>query len=687
MYRDSRMKRPKETIPAAKRARHEQLTATIDNHRKLYHELDQPEITDEAYDSLVAELVSLEASYPELRKFGSVAERVGGEPLQSFEKVRHAARQWSFDNVFDPAEFRQWDERVHRFLEKESSLQETALTYCCEHKIDGLKIILTYEKGELVLGATRGNGEIGENITQNLRAIESIPLRLKEPVDIIVGGEAWLSRKEFERINKEKEERGEPLFANPRNAAAGSLRQLDAAITASRKLDAFIYDIERHNLPALGSTAPSTQVEELELLTRLGFNVNPAYERCSDVDAVLQFYDAWLSRRQELPYGVDGIVVKVNEIAFQDALGYTGKAPRFAIAFKFPAEQATSVIEDIAFQVGRTGVVTPVAHLRPVVIAGSTVSRATLHNEDQIKRLDVRVGDTVILQKAGDVIPEIIRVLTELRTGKEQPFVFPGRLEECGGDGRIERIQGQAAWRCVSRDSFSQRERKFEHFVSRKAFNIDGLGPNIVSLLLEEGLMQHYDDLFTLKRGDLLQLPGFKEKSVDNLLLAIATARRVSLSQFIIGLSIDHVGEEMARLLAQRFGTIDALQKAKPEELDAIEGVGEVVSQSVHAWFKDPQHRALVKRLKKHVTIEGVAAPASGTLMGKTFVITGTLEHFSREAAKEEVRKRGGSIVESVSKNTDFVIVGADPGSKYKKAQELGVVMLDEAALRALLEN
>lgn len=665
------------------RARHRKLAELVDYHRRLYHEADQPEISDQVYDSLVTELAELEAAYPELKPEVSVAQRVGGEPLQAFEKVRHEVLQWSFDNVFNDAELRAWDERIRRFLAKETAATAGDISYCCEHKIDGLKIVLTYKAGRFVLGATRGNGEIGENITENLKTIDSIPLTLSQSVDLIVGGEAWLGHGEFERINRQRQAAGETLFANPRNAAAGSLRQLNSRITATRKLAAYIYDIEKLE----GISRPQTQTQELALLKELGFSVNPDYYRASSLDAVLDYYRHWQERRETLPFEVDGIVVKVNEVHFQDALGYTGKGPRFAIAFKFPAEQATTIIEDIVFQVGRTGVVTPVAHLRPVRVAGSTVSRATLHNEDQIKRLDVRVGDTVILQKAGDVIPEIVRSLTELRTGKEQPFVFPTRVDACGGDGSIERIPGQAAWRCVHRGSFAQQLRKFEYFVSRKALNMDGVGPSTLEALLERGLIHSFDDLFTLRLGDLLELPGFKEKSAQNILEAIEKARVITLAQLLVGFSIEHVGEETAHLLAEHFGTLDRLQSATLDELIALDGIGEIVGASVHAWFKNSHNKILLKRLRKHITLQASHRVSDGKLSGLSFVITGTLSGLSREAAKERIRKLGGSISESVSKKVSYVVVGKDPGSKYVKAQQLGVPTLDEEAFIALMQS
>lgn len=682
MYRVRMLKR-KESVSSATRTRHRKLTELVDYHRRRYHEEDQPEISDQAYDSLAHELLELERKHPELTGTSVVAERVGGEPLEAFETVRHGARQWSFDNVFDETELKAWTERIRRYLQKETDLTPHDLSYCCEPKIDGLKIVLTYKKGVFVLGATRGNGEVGENITENLKTIQSIPLTLLKSVDLIVGGEAWLGHGEFERINHEREKAGKPLFANPRNAAAGSLRQLDSRITASRKLAAFVYDIETLE----GIARPPTQMEELELLSDLGFNVSSDHKLACTLSEVFEYYEMWCANRTKQPFEMDGIVVKVNELRLQDALGYTGKAPRFAIAFKFPAQQSTTVVEDIVFQVGRTGVVTPVAHLRPVRVAGSTVSRATLHNEDQIKRLDVRVGDTVILQKAGDVIPEVVSVLTKLRTGTEKPFVFPKHVAACGGDGSIERVPGQVAWRCVHRGSFAEQLRRFEYFVSRKALNMKGIGQSTLERLLERGLIQSLDDLFTLKRGDMLELPGFKEQSAQNVLDAILGARNTTLAQLLVGLSIQHVGEETAHLLAEYFGTLKRMQSATHEELVALKGVGEIVATSVYGWFRDSQNKKLLKRLGQHLTFKTQKRTVGGKLSGKTFVITGILSRFSREEAKRRIRQEGGTISESVSKKVDYVVAGNDPGSKFSKAQELGVLVLNETAFITLLDH
>jgi DNA ligase (NAD+) len=549
-------------------------------------------------------------------------------------------------------------------------------------KIDGLKIVLTYKEGKLVTAATRGDGEVGEDVTMNVKTIDSVPLTLDRPVSITVEGEVWMGKKTLAELNRVRKKTGEPLFANPRNLAAGSIRQLNPKVAASRKLDSFIYDVAQFD-----SAAPDTQIEELALMRALGFKVNPHVKRADTIDAAIRFWKEWQTRASREDYLVDGIVIKVNERRYQELLGYTGKAPRFAVAFKFPAEQTTTVVEDIVLQVGRTGVLTPVAHLRPVSVAGSTVSRATLHNEDQIVRLDMRIGDTVILQKAGDVIPEIVGVVREMRTGKEKPYVFPKKVPACGGDGSIERVPGMAAWRCVARDSFAQRLRRLYHFVGKHAFDIDGLGPRIIDLLVEQELVSTADDIFTLERGDLESLPHFGERSAENLLAAIKRARIVEFHRFLVALSIDHVGEETARVLADHFRTIERITGMSAGDLEKVDGVGTIVAQSIQAWFSDAGNRAYLSRLLKEVRIKKVArtTSAGGKLSGKTFVITGTLSALSRDEAKERIRALGGSVAESVSKKTSFVIAGADPGSKLRRAEELGVPTLSERAFLRMI--
>ena len=655
------------------RERAERLRQAIDLHRYNYHVLDREDISAEALDSLKRELTELESAHPDLRTADSPTLRVAGKPLPQFEKVPHKVTQWSFNDAFTEADMREFDERVRKFIQSETGVAGIP-TYVCELKIDGLKVVLEYDKGLLVRAATRGDGVIGEDVTHNVRTIESVPLRLRKPVDIIVEGEVWMSKSNLARLNKEQEKAGKPLFANPRNVAAGSIRQLDPKVAASRKLDNFVYDIARMDGPV-----PQTQEGELGLLRDLGFKVNGHFKRVNSIDGVISYWKEWQKKAPKEDYLIDGVVVKVNERSFQDALGYTGKAPRFGIAFKFPAEQVTTVLEDIVFQVGRTGVVTPVAVLRPVVVAGSKVSRATLHNEDEIRRLDVRVGDTVILQKAGDVIPDIVKVVTEMRTGREKPFIFPTRIEECGGDGSIERIPGQSAHRCVVKDSLVLQRRKFHYFVSRVAFNIDGCGPKVIDALLDAGLISTFPDLFTLTKGDVLSLPRFAEKSAENLIESIDKARSQSLARFITALSIDHVGEETAHALADHFKSLDAIMAASGDELSAIDGIGPVVAASVSAWFGDKAHRKMVERLAKEVSIQKVeSGRAGGRLAGLSFVLTGTLPTLERAAAEEMIRAAGGDVSSSVSKKTSYVVAGESAGSKLDKAQKLGVKVIGE---------
>lgn len=660
--------------------RAKKLREAIEHHRYNYHVLDKEEISAEALDSLKRELSILEAEHPELRSDDSPSNRVAGEPLREFEKVPHKVAQWSFNDAFTEEDMRNFDARVKRFLVQEMGEGSYQPTYTCELKIDGLKVVLEYQKGVLVTAATRGDGKVGENVTMNVRTIESVPLKLQKAVDIIVEGEVWMSKKNFELLNKEQEKKGLPLFANPRNVAAGSIRQLDPRVAASRKLDVFIYDIAQYE-PAV---SPQTQFEELQLLKELGFKVNKHAMVANDIDEVIAFWKHWEQKSKKQDYWVDGVVVKVNEIEYQKALGYTGKAPRFGIAFKFAAEQVTTVVEDITLQIGRTGVLTPVAHLRPVLVAGSTVSRATLHNEDEIERLDVRIGDTVILQKAGDVIPDIVKVLTELRSGKEKPYKFPTHVPECGGDGRIERVPGQAAWRCVYKDSASQQKRRLYHFVSKKCFDIDGLGPRQIDAFMENNLISSYEDIFTLTKGDVLALPRFAEKSADNLINAIQKARKVTLPRFIFSLSVPNVGEETAEDLAEHFGTWNklakALEKGDVEELYKIEGIGNIVAKALIDWYKNKTHQKIVEHLMQYVSVESfkISIKENPYFKGKTFVLTGTLSGMSRDEAKAKIKSLGGSVSGSVSSNTDYVLAGEEAGSKLDKAEELGIKVLSE---------
>jgi len=655
------------------------LKQAIERHRYFYHTLDKPEISDEAYDSLIRELESLQNENPEINKEISddnILDRVGSAPLEEFVKVKHQNRQWSFDDVFDFEELKKWDEKVHNFMEK-GSIGNEKVEYCCELKIDGLKVILTYENGILTKAATRGDGEIGEDVTSNVKTITSIPLVLSgdyKKSSLIAVGEIWIGKKELEKINKKRKNNDEPLYANTRNLAAGSLRQLDSKVTAERKLDSFIYDIEIFN-----DIIMQSQKEELETLNKLNFNVNEHYQVFGSINEIQNYYQEWTKKRHKLDYELDGIVIKINSKKIQDVLGYTGKSPRWGVAYKFPAEQVTTILEDIVFQVGRTGVVTPVAVLRPVFVAGSTVSRATLHNEDEIKRLDLRVGDTVIIQKAGDVIPDIVKVVKELRTDKEEVFVWPSHIQACGGDGKIERVEGEVAWRCVSTDSFEQQKRKFHYFTSRKCFNIDGLGPQILNQLLEAGLIVTFDDIFTLKKDDLLNLPRFAEKSADNLIQAISGARKITLARFISGLSIPQVGEETAYDLAKYFsGDMKKIMKAKTEEFQTIYGVGDVVAESLSNWFRNIDNKKLILNLLKYVVIIEEENTNKMKLAGKSFVFTGTMSNLDREKAQMIVRNNGGEVSSAVSKKTSYVVAGDEAGSKLDKARELDVKIIGE---------
>jgi DNA ligase (NAD+) len=658
--------------------RYAKLKDSINHYRRLYHVYDREEIPEAARDSLMRELAELEREHPELIEKDSPTQRVAGEPLPQFKKVTHEVAQWSFNDAFDEKDIRAFDARVKKIV------GVSEVEYDCELKIDGLKVVLTYEKGKLKVAATRGNGVVGEDVTHNVRTIDSVPLSLSRPIDIIVEGEVWMSEKGLKKINDERAKNDEPLFANPRNAAAGSIRQLDPKIAASRNLDTFIYDVAKCE-----EEVPGTQEEELKFLQELGFKVNPHHETVSSVEGILAYWEKWKNKNKAQGYWVDGIVIKVNEKKYQDMLGYTGKAPRFGIAFKFPAEQVTTVVEDIVLQVGRTGVLTPVAHLRPVSVAGSTVSRATLHNEDEILRLGLRIGDTVVLQKAGDVIPEIVQVLPELRTGKEKKFAWPKTVEECGGRGEIERIPGEAAWRCKDLNSFSVARRKFRHFASRVALNIEGLGESTVDALLEKGLVSAFDDFFTLKEGDLLTLEGFADKSASKLVDSIKkTAKNVELARLITGFGIPHVGEETGFLLSRHYKTLDDLASAKEEEIANIKGVGEVVGRAIAVWFKIADNKKMLTRLKKLIHIENAEYrenTGSLPLAGKTFVLTGTMESMSRDEAKAKLRALGADVSSSVSKNTYAVVAGEEAGSKLEKANELGVQVFDEKGFLKLL--
>ena len=714
----------------------EKLRQTINHHRYLYHVLDRQEISDAALDSLKHELAELEKQYPQYASSDSPTQRIGGKPLDKFAKIVHKARQWSYGDAFTEEEIKEFDERVKKMLAKaalSTSNVDSAAEYVCELKIDGFKIVLTYEDGILKTAATRGDGEIGEDVTQNIKTIESVPLKLEKPINIVVEGEIWMSKKEFERLNKEQKKRGLPLFANPRNAAAGSIRQLDPSVAASRKLDSYIYDVamiekqekkpfsdespvvsEREKMVSspvfvlkerggnvsfslsgdegessktdISSSFPETQIKELELLEKLGFKVNKNYKLCQNIEGVIAYWKEWQKKKDREDYWIDGVVVKLNRRDWQENLGYTGKAPRFAIAFKFPAEQATTVVEDIVTQVGRTGALTPVAHLAPVLVAGSVVSRATLHNDSEIKRLGLKIGDTVIIQKAGDVIPEVVRVLKEMRTGKEKEFKMPKTCPVCGG--KLAQEKDSPIIRCTNKNCSIKHRRALYYFASKKAMNIEGLGSKIIDALLDNNLIQDAADIYDLKEGDLEPLERFGEKSAKNIVNAVNAARTTTLPRFLTALGIFHVGEETAELLAKEAKSVEVLSDMLAEELQKIDGIGPKVAESIFDWFKDKRNRELFERLLKRIKI---ILPGKSPLLekskirGKIFVLTGTMESVSRDKAKEEIKLRGGHLSELVSKNTDFVVAGAEPGSKYGKAKKIGIRIIGEKEFLELL--
>jgi DNA ligase (NAD+) len=669
----------KEGMPKEVLARYKSLVEVVKRHGYLYHTLDKPEISDEAYDSLVRDIEKIEEDYPGIKTKDSPSERIGGEVLKEFSKVTHSSRQWSFDDAFTFEDLQKWDKKTKNFIEK-AGLQNEKVEYCCELKIDGLKIVLTYENGKLVKGATRGDGTVGEDVTINVKTIKSIPLNLKKDISITVVGEVWMGKKDLEKINKERVKNNEEPFANTRNVAAGSVRQLDSKITAKRNLNYFAYDID-----LIEGSFPENQSDEIDLLQKLGFEVNPNHKVFNNLNDIHKYYKNWETKKEKLDYGLDGVVIKINSRKIQDAIGYTAKSPRWGVAYKFKAEQVATVVEDIVLQVGRTGVLTPVAHLRPVLVAGSTVSRATLHNEDEIRRLDVRIGDTVILQKAGDVIPDIVSVVKELRGKNIKEFVWPKYVNSCGGDGSIERVPGQAAWRCVYPDSLEQIKRKFHHFVSKKAFDINHCGPKIVDVLLEENLISEYADIFTIKKGDLMSLPRFGEKSVNNILDSIENSKDVTLPRFLVSVSIPQVGEETAIDLSKHFKTIEKLRDARFEELEVLPGIGPIIARSLVDFFKNKENIKVVNNLLKQVRIKKEEKNTSNVFSGKKFVVTGTLPTLSRDEAKNLVRRNGGLVSESVSKDTDYLICGENPGSKLQKAEEYGTKILSEKEFLALI--
>ncbi|MDP2695678.1 MAG: NAD-dependent DNA ligase LigA [bacterium] len=663
------------------------LKKAIDKYRYAYHVLDKSLISDEALDALKKELFDLEQLYPDLVTSDSPTQRVAGQPLKGFKKVAHETRMLSFNDAFSEQDMHDWIKRLENYLGREIKKD-----FYCELKMDGLAIELVYEDGILIQASTRGDGTIGEDITQNVRTIESIPLKLgsvnvaKIPKRLIARGEIFLNKKEFARINKEIEKKGGKIYANPRNLAAGTVRQLDSKIVASRKLDSFQYSL----VTDLGQ---KTHEQEHQILHELGFKTNPHNKLVDSLAGVFKFHTDQGKSREKLSYEIDGIVVIVNDNKAYEAGGVIGKAPRAAIAYKFSPKEATTTVEDINIQVGRTGALTPVALLRPVQVGGITITHATLHNYDEIQRLGVRIGDTVVVSRAGDVIPQVTKVLNEMRTGKEKEFRMP---HVCPVDGS-KIIKDGVAYRCGNKNCGARHRESLYHFVG--AFGMDGLGPKIIDRLLDEGLISDAADLFTLQKGDIAALERFGEKSAENVVEEIESRKKIRLDRFIMALGILHVGEETARLLAEKAAgvksfvtrpndVLEVLGNMSDEDLQQISDIGPAVAQSIVEYFRDKRHQDLIKKLDKvGVQIEAAKLTAKSLkLKAKIFVLTGTLESMSRGEAKDKIRALGGEVSESVSKMTDYVVVGAGPGSKAEKAKKLGVKILDEKSFLTLTE-
>lgn len=663
------------------RARVEELRRLIEYHNERYYLLDDPEISDAEYDQLVAELRELEETFPELKTPDSPTQRVGGAVSPAFAPVPHERPLLSLDNIHDEKGLLQFIGRVKRLLQEEAP--HVPLEFVLEPKIDGLSVALEYRGGRFYRGATRGDGYVGEDVTANLRTLKDIPQRLRppHPKRLIVRGEVFMQNQDFVALNQRREEEGLPVFANPRNAAAGSVRQNDPQVTAHRPLKIFCYEI----LVAEGESLPTTQWEALEALEAWGLPVNPERYLEREPEAMMKRLQDWRERRHQIPYPMDGAVLKLNDLRAHELLGTTQHSPRWSVAFKFPAEQAITQVEDIRISVGRTGVLTPLAILTPVVLAGTTVARASLHNEDYVAEKDIRVGDWVVLEKAGDIIPQVVRVLPERRIGKEKPFKMPDHCPVCGA--LAVREEGEAARRCINTACPAQVRQRLIHWASRGAMDIDGLGPSLVERLVEAGLVSDVSDLYRLTVDQVKELPRMGERSAQNLIRQIDASRRRPLHRFLYALGIRHVGARMAQILAQHFATLDAIEKATLEELLAIPTVGPMVAQSVVTYFSQPETRALLRRLRErgvHPAEEGKAP--TGPLQGKVFVITGTLSR-PRAEIQGLIERAGGKVTGSVSRNTDYVVVGENPGQKAQRARELGIPMIGEEELERLLRG
>lgn len=711
------------------------LREEINCHRYLYHVLDRTEISDAALDSLKNELFKLEQEFPEFITPDSPTQRVGGKPLPEFKKVGHSSPMMSLFDSFSGEDMRDWEGRITRIKNEDLRFKNIKIDYYCELKMDGLAVSLVYENGVLATGATRGDGKVGEDVTQNLKTIEAIPLKLREPTEqelkkigfnarerqiirqttlngrIEARGEVIMTIKVFNELNKKYKKEGKPLLANPRNGAAGSIRQLDSRVAAERKLDFYVYALMASPLP---SASPGKGVfyaheQEHELARVLGFKVLKQNKHCPDLDEVIKFHHHWEKYRESIPFECDGAVAVVNDLSLWPKLGTVGKGPRYMMAYKFAAAQATTRVEDVVWQVGRTGVLTPTAVLAPVRVGGVTVSHTTLHNMDEIKRLGLKIGDTVILERAGDVIPKVVRVLPKLRAGREREIHAPRKCPIC--EGEVIKVSGEVAYRCANKSCYAINLRRLMHWTSRGALDIEGLGPKIIEQLIKQGLVRDISDFYKLKREDLEPLERFAEKSADNLVKAIDEKKEVPLERFIYGLGIRHIGEESAITLAKQVTSyppeertgklqvisisnlIKGMQKMTPEDLEKMPDVGPIVAKSIYDWFRNKHNIELLEKLEKNgVKIKSKKLSASGgevkskKLEGKIFVLTGALEGLTRDEAKAKIRELGGDVSSSVSKNTDYVVAGAEPGSKYEKAKKLGVKVIGAREFLELLK-
>lgn len=665
---------PREAEERAARLRRE-----IEYHNYRYYVLDDPEISDAAYDALLKELEGLEQDFPELKTPNSPTQRVGSAPLEAFGQVPHTIPMLSLANAMEAEAVIEFDQRIKRFLKTDADI-----TYVAEPKLDGLAVELIYERGELAAGSTRGDGFIGEDVTQNLRTIKTIPLHLIDrdatpPKRLEVRGEVYMEVADFKALNKRQEQLGEPLFANPRNAAAGSLRQLDSAVTAHRPLKIFCYGVGE-----VQGMMFESQWEVLQTLPRWGLRTNPLVRRCKHIQEAVAYYKEINAEREEQPYEMDGVVIKVDSFALQRRLGEVSRSPRWAAAYKFPAKEETTRIIDIRAQVGRTGALTPVALMEPVRIGGVEVKRATLHNQDEIDKKDIRIGDIVVVRRAGDVIPEVVKVIQSKRSGAERRFVMPKSCPVCGSD--VVRLPGEAAHRCVGISCAAQLKGRIRHFASKRAMDIDGLGIKLIEQLVDKGLVKDVADLYYLTQDDLASLERMAEKSAENIVKALAKSKHPTLARFLYALGMRHVGEHIAQVLGREVPELDRFFKISAEELEGIPGIGPEVAHSIYGFFHDKKNREVIKRLQKAgVTIAEQSTKREMPLQGKSFLFTGALEGMTRDEAKDLVQELGGEVATSAGKGVDYVVAGKEPGSKYAKAKELGLTIINEAEFRRLV--